>query len=205
MIRTALPLAFVLLAGCARSEQAQYTQFDNNASLTVNAPVADADDEEVAIGAWRLGLQDTQSVLEFGPGGAAPAFSVGCDGRRNLLLQRHGAAPPGDLPVMLITVGSETRRLAVVSTGGAIPMLRATLPASDTFRGVLIAATSPITVRVGDSEPLILPPSPTIGAYATQCASGEVRPPEAAGNSVAAAGEPGGNAVVANVPAGNAQ
>lgn len=205
MTRFALPLAFVLLAGCARSEQAQYTQFDNNASLSVNAPLADTDDDEVAIGAWRLGLQDTQSVLEFGPTGSAPAFSIGCDGRRNLLLQRHGAAPPGDLPVMLITVGSETRRLAVVSTGGAIPMLRATLPANDTFRGVLIGATSPIIVRVGDSERLVLPRSPTIGAYAAQCASGEVRAPETAGNGVVEVGEAGGNAAVVNGAAGNAQ
>jgi hypothetical protein len=149
-----------------------------------------------------MGLQDTQAVLEFGPAGSAPAFSIGCDGRRNLLLQRHGAAPPGDLPVMLITVGSETRRLAVVSTGGAIPMLRAALPANDTFRGVLIAAATPIIVRVGDSEPLVLPTSPTISAYAAQCATGEVRPPEAAGNSLAPAGD--GNAVTVNA-AGNAQ
>jgi hypothetical protein len=205
MTRFALPLAFVLLAGCARSEQAQYTQFDNNASLTVNAPLGASDDDEVAIGAWRTGLQDTQSVLEFGPAGAAPEFSIGCDGRRSLLLQRHGAAPPGDLPVMLITVGSETRRLAVVSTGGVIPMLRATLPANDTFRAVLIAATTPIIVRVGDSEPLVLPQSPTIGAYAAQCANGEVRAPEAAGNSAAAAGDGDGNVVAVNVVAGNAQ
>ncbi|HEV7661174.1 MAG TPA: hypothetical protein VGO55_15145 [Allosphingosinicella sp.] len=202
MTRFALPLAFVLLAGCARSEPAEYTQFDNNASLTVNAPAADAEDDEIAIGAWRMGLQDTQSVLEFGPTGSAPAFSIGCDARRNLLLQRHGAAPPGDLPVMMVQVGSETRRLAVVSTGGAIPMLRATLPANDPFRAVLVAAATPITVRVGDSEPLVLPTSPTISAYAAQCATGEVRPPEAAGNGVAPAGD--GNAVTVNV-AGNAQ
>jgi hypothetical protein len=204
MTRFALPLAFVLLAGCARSEQAQYTQFDNNASLTVNAPGADADDDEVAIGAWRLGLQDTQSVLEFGPTGSAPEFSIGCDARRNLLLQRHGAAPPGDLPQMMIQIGSETRRLAVVTTGGAIPMLRAALPANDPFRRVLIAAATPIIVRVGDAEPLVLPTSPTIAAYAAQCASGEVRPPEAAGNGVAPAGDADGNAVTVNV-AGNAQ
>ncbi|MEA3014451.1 MAG: hypothetical protein QOD42_2996 [Sphingomonadales bacterium] len=205
MTRFALPLFFVLLAGCARSEQAQYTQFDNNASLTVNASLVDTDDDEVAIGAWRMGLQDTQSVLEFGPAGAAPAFSIGCDGRRNLLLQRHGAAPPGDLPVMLITVGSETRRLAVVGTGGVIPMLRSTLPGNDTFRGVLIAAGTPITVRVGDSDPLVLPTSPTIGAYAAQCANGEVRAPEAAANGVAAAAAGDGDAVAVNVVAGNAQ
>jgi hypothetical protein len=205
MTRIALSLAFVLLAGCARSEPAQYTQFDNNASLTVNAPLVDPGDDELALGAWRTGLQDGQSVLEFGPAGGAPEFSIGCDSRRNLLLQRHGAAPAGDLPAMLAQVGSETRRLAVVGTGGAMPMLRATLPANDTFRGVLIAAASPIVVRIGDAVPLVLPPSPTIGAYASQCASGEVRPPEAAANGIAPAGGPGGNTIEVNVAAGNAQ
>jgi hypothetical protein len=204
MTRFALPLFFVLLAGCARSEPAEYTQFDNNASLTVNAPLIDTDDDELAIGAWRMSLQDGQSVLEFGPSGAVPAFSIACDSRRNLLLQRHGAAPAGDLPAMLVTVGSETRRLAVVGTGGALPMLRATLPANDPFRGVLIAAASPIEVRIGDSVPLSLPPGPLIGTYSAQCASGEARPAEAAANGVAPAGEPGGNAVEVNV-AGNAQ
>jgi len=203
MTRIALSLAFVLLAGCARSEPAEYTQFDNNAALTVNAPAVEVDDNELAIGAWRTSLQDGQSVLEFGPAGAAPAFSIGCDGRRNLLLQRHGAAPAGDLPAMLVTVGSETRRLAVIGTGGALPMLRATLPANDPFRAVLIAAASPIVVRIGDAVPLVLPPSPTIGAYAGQCANGEVRPPEAVANGIAPAGDPGGNVV--NVTSGNAQ
>jgi hypothetical protein len=205
MIRFALLLAFVLLAGCARSEEAQYTQFDNNASLTVNAPLAETDDDELAIGAWRTGLQDAQAVLEFGPAGGTPEFSMSCDGRRSLLLQRHGAAPPGDLPVMLITVGSETRRLAVVGTGGAIPMLRATLPANDQFRGVLIAAAAPIIVRVGDSAPLVLPPSRAIGVYAAQCASGEARPPEIGGNGVAPAADTDGNATVAANAAANAQ
>jgi hypothetical protein len=204
MTRFALPLAFVLLAGCARSEPAEYTQFDNNASLTVNAPLADADDDDLAIGAWRMSLQDGQSVLEFGPAGAVPAFSIGCDSRRNLLLQRHGAAPAGDLPAMLAQVGSENRRLAVVGTGGALPMLRATLPANDPFRGVLIAASTPIVVRIGDAVPLSLPPSPLIGTYSAQCASGEVRPAEAAANGAAPAADPGGNIVEVNV-AGNAQ
>ena len=53
--------------------------------------------------------------------GAPPLFSLRCDARRGLLLQRHGPAPAGDLPVMLVSVGSETRRLAVTSGGGADP------------------------------------------------------------------------------------
>jgi len=143
-------------------------------------------------------------VIEFGPGGAAPAYSISCDSRRNLLLQRHSAAPPGDLPQMLITVGSETRRLSLASTGGTAPMLRATLPANDPFRGVLVAAATPIIVRVGDAPPLALPPSPLIGAYALQCAEGATQPSEAQGNGVVAVEEGAGNAAAANGPVVNA-
>ena len=55
------------------------------------------------------------AALEFGPAGAPPLFSLRCDARRGVLLQRHGQAPAGDLPVMLVSVGSETRRLAVTA------------------------------------------------------------------------------------------
>lgn len=189
MIRFALPFAFILLAGCARSEPASYTQIDNEAAPALPAnSQAESDDDEPAIGTWHTGLQDDQAVLEFGPSGAQPLFSIGCDARRTLMLQRHGAVPAGDLPVMLVTVGSETRRLAIAAASGVTPMLRGTLPPNDPFRPVLAAASSPIIVRIGDSPPLVLPPSPAIGTYAAQCASGDTRPTTA----------PAGNAVEAN-------
>jgi hypothetical protein len=198
MIRTALPLAFILLAGCARSEEARYTQFDNNSALAANTQSADDDDEALAIGAWRTGLQSSQAVIEFGPAGAAPIYSISCDSRRNLVLQRHGAAPPGDLPQMLITVGSETQRLSLAGTGAPTPMMRATLPANSPFRGVLIGAAIPIIVRIGDSPPLALPPSPLIGTYAGQCAEGALQPVDAPGNGLVAVEEGAGNAATAN-------
>ena len=174
MIRHALPFALVLLAGCARSEEASFTPADNTSGQAVErVRTPDTDEEELTLGQWRAGLQEEQATLEFGPAGAPPLLSLRCDARRGTLFQRHGAAPAGDLPVMLITVGSETRRLALTSTGGAIPMLRATLTPTDTFRAVLSNAASPIIVRIGDSPPLVLPPSPLIGAYATGCANGE--------------------------------
>lgn len=202
MIRPALLSLAVLLAGCARSEEARYAQIEN-----VQLPAANAsdmgDDEDLTVGTWQTGLQDEQPVLEFGPVGAAARFSFGCDERRNLLLFWPGAAPGGDLPNMLMTVGSETRRLAVVSAEGATPMLRGMLPPNDPFVRVLTGARTRIVVRIGDAAPLVMPPSPEIATYAQRCASGEARgtATAAAGNSVEANGSVdvvGGNAATTN-------
>jgi hypothetical protein len=173
MIRTALPIAFVLLAGCARSEEANLLPADTNGSTRIAEQVRpERADEEPALGAWRDTIQDTQRALEFGPQGAPPLFSLACDARRGLLLQRHGIQPAGDLPVMLVSVGSETRRLAVTGGDGPIPMLRASLSPSDELATNLSRAAEPIAIRIGDSPPLILPPSQLIGTYIGQCASG---------------------------------
>jgi hypothetical protein len=198
MIRIALPFALVLLAGCARSEEASFSPVGNETGgPVVAAPVAEDEEDEIALGDWRAGLQGDQQILEFGPAGAAPSFSLGCDSRRNILMQRHGVGTAGDLPVMLVTVGSETKRLAVTNTGGTIPLLRATLPGSDPFRRVLADATLPIIVRIGDSPPLILPPSPMVGVYAAGCATGENQRGAPANASADAAAEPGNAAAPA--------
>jgi hypothetical protein len=171
MIRKSLPLLLLLLAACARSEEANLVPSDGNEAREVETVRPERDDEELALGEWRNSLQEEEAALEFGPRGAAPLLSLRCDARRGVLLQRHGTSPVGDLPVMLVTVGSETRRLAVTRGDGPIPMLRAALPASDQLLAILAGATSPIAIRIGDS-PLILPPSPMIGAYITRCATG---------------------------------
>lgn len=191
MIRSALPFALVLLlAGCARSEEANLLPADTNGSTRIAEQVRpERADEEPALGAWRDTVQDTQPALEFGPQGAAPLFSLACDERRGLILQRHGIQPAGDLPVMLVSVGSETRRLAVTGGDGPIPMLRATLSPSDQLADILARAAGPIAIRIGESPPLILPPSPLIGAYIGQCGNGAVATARsaAAGNTAAPA------------------
>ena len=202
MIRPFLLSSLVLLAGCARSEEARYAQLEN-----VQLPGANAmdleDDEDLTVGTWHSALQDEQPVLQFGPMGAPSRFSIGCDERRNLLLFWPGAAPGGELPNMLVTIGSETRRLAVVSAGGTTPMLRGTLPPNDPFVRVLNGADTRIIVRTGDAAPLIMPPSPDIGNALQRCARGEARSTAVvpAGNSVEANGSVdvvGGNATTTN-------
>jgi hypothetical protein len=171
MARRAILFGFILLAGCARSEEASVVA-DSNALQVERVRTPERDDEAVALGAWRDSLQDDNSALEFGPAGAPPLFSLRCVARRSIFLQRHGAASSGDLPIMLVSVGSETRRLAVTNAGGPIPMTRASLAPSDTLLAALASASSPITVRIGDSVPLVLPPDPLIGSFISRCESG---------------------------------
>jgi hypothetical protein len=188
MIRSALPIAFVLLAGCARSEEANLLPTDPGGNGRVAEQVRpERADEEPALGAWRDTIQDTQRALEFGPQGAPPLFSLACDERRGLVLQRHGIQPAGDLPVMTVSIDSETRRLAVTGGDGPIPMLRASLSPSDQLAANLSRAAGPITIRIGETPPLILPPSPLIGTYIGQCESGALAAPVAAANAAAPA------------------
>jgi len=193
MTRVAPVLALLLLAACARSEEASMGPADSNQAVQkVETVRPERNDEELALGEWRESLQEEQQALEFGPTGAPPLFSLRCDARRGILLQRHGLAPSGDLPVMLVSVGSETRRLAVTGSGGPNPMLRAALNASDQLLTILGRAATPIAIRIGDSPPLNLPPSPMIGTYIAECASGGASRgggADAAGNGAAPANE----------------
>ena len=173
MIRRVLPVLVVLAAGCARSEDASLLPSNGNeGARTVETVRPERDDEEPALGEWRATLQEEQRAIEFGPRGATPLFSLACDARRSLLLQRHGLEAAGDLPVMLVSIGSETRRLAVTGGDGPIPMLRASLNGSDTLVAAFSRTTTPIAIRIGDAAPLILPASPMIGAYIGECQSG---------------------------------
>jgi hypothetical protein len=188
MIRRALPVLILLLAGCARSEDASLAPSGGNESArTVEQVRPERDAEEPALGEWRATLQDERRAIEFGPRGASPLFSIACDARRGLTLQRHGLEPAGDLPVMLVSVGSETRRLAVTGGDGPIPMLRANLNGSDTLVAALSRTTTPIAIRIGDSEPLILPASPMIGIYIGECQSGTLPAARGGANANAAA------------------
>jgi hypothetical protein len=172
MARHAILLGLVLAAGCARSEDASVVASSNDLNAVEQVRTPEQDDEEIALGEWRDSLQDDNAALEFGTTGSAPLFSLRCDARRSVFLQRHGEAPAGDLPVMLISIGSETRRLAVNNVGGTVPMLRATLAPSDTLVRSLRGSTAPIIIRMGDTPPLVLPPNPSISTFLDRCERG---------------------------------
>ncbi len=183
MARHGILLALALLAGCARSEDASVVAANNELQAVEEVRAPEQDDEALALGEWRETLQEENAALEFGPTGAPPLFSLRCDVRRSVYLQRHGTSATGDLPMMLVSIGSETRRLAVTGIVGPPPMLRASLSASDELIDILGRATTPITVRIGDSEPLVLPPAPALAAFLSRCETGA---PAARGGAPAA-------------------
>ena len=193
MARPVPLLVLTLLAGCARSEDASVVAANNELQAVEQVRAPEQDDEELALGEWRETLQEDNPALEFGPAGATPLFSMRCDARRSVFLQRHGEAGAGDLPMMLVTVGSETRRLAVNNVGGAVPMLRASLAPSDTLIRTLGNASTPINVRIGDTPPLVLPPAEGVRTFLDRCETGPSRP--------SGGGEPAGNASAPAAPA----
>jgi hypothetical protein len=132
-------------------------------------------------------LQEQAAAIEFGPAGSPPVFSMRCDGRGGIVLQRHGNAPTGDLPTMLVTIGRDTRRLAVTALEGNVPMLRAALAAGDPLINGIARAVEPIVVRIGNTEPLVLPPGPTIAAFTARCSSTQTGPVESNASEAAAA------------------
>jgi hypothetical protein len=199
MARSALVIALIALAGCARSEDASLLADANDTMPAIERRAdPDAGAEEIAVGEWREATQDQLPALEFGAPGVAPQFSLRCDDRRGLMLQRHSNAPSGDTPTMLVTVGREARRLAVTAPGGTVPMLRASLPSGDPMIATIAGAAVPIEIRINDAPPLVLPPGPAIAIFVGRCTSTGTAPAAAETNTSAEA-EPANAAA----PAGN--
>jgi hypothetical protein len=201
MTRTLSLLALFLAAGCARSEEASLVPPDSKEGYNQVGKVGspEADDQEPAIGQWRASLQENVQALEFGPMGTEPLFSFLCTGNRSVLLQRHGGAPAGPLPPLEFNKGQLTERLPVSVGGGTIPMLRAEVPLESPLAQAVGGGNEPLLVRLGDSAPLVLPPSPLIADYLRSCATAR---PIAAGNTQA--GNSAGAAPAAAPAANNA-
>jgi hypothetical protein len=193
MIARAFPLAFVLLVGCARSEDASVAVDMNEVAPDIvrNSGA----DEEITSGAWRESTQGNSTALEFvGSDGASQLqFSLRCGERGGLILQRHGVGQAGGSPSLSVAVGRERREVPAALEEG---ILRASLTGGDSLIAALGSAATPIGVRAVGVAPLLLPPGPSLNAFVGRCAvigtSGS-----SAGNAVAANSvEPAANAAV---------
>jgi hypothetical protein len=165
--------AILALAACAKTEEASLVppQEDGGYNMVdpVKAPLAD--EGELALGEWASSMQEEQPALTFGPPQTEPLFSMRCDGREGLLLQRHGVIVGPGMNMMLVELGGETGRLAVNPVEGPLPLLRAAVPPNNSLIGNLATAQDRITVRIGNGEPLVMPPSPLLGEFIRSCAT----------------------------------
>lgn len=187
--------SLILLAACARTEDASVRPAESNDSYSGVEQVRDqaGDDREPALGEWRRALQEERPALEFGPAGTAPLITIVCGERGGLVLQRPGAAAAGTSPTLSVTVGGQGRQLPVTTASGAAPMQRATLAPGDMLIQQLASATAPIALRFGDGTQLLLPQSALIGQFAQGCSTGFPRNADAAaadGNDQASAAQP---------------
>lgn len=186
MIRLAPALSLLLLAACARSEDASMVQPDSNLGYNrvdrVRSP--EADDREPAIGQWRASIQSDRPALEFGPLGTEPLFSLLCTEGGAVLLQRHGGVPAGALPGMQVTIGGVDQQLPVTAAGGTIPMLRGQVGAGTPLMQALGTAAQPIMIRLADGTPLVMPPSPLVSDYVRGCSRLGAGGPAPIGNSI---------------------
>ncbi|HEX8643207.1 MAG TPA: hypothetical protein VF702_04760 [Allosphingosinicella sp.] len=182
-------LTLVLLAACARSEDASVGAEETNGGGVEQVRSTGGDDQEPALGDWRMALQGERPSLEFGPQGATPVITMVCGDRGGLILQRNGALAPGSSPTLSISVSGQGRQLPVSPGTGPTPTQYASIAPGDTLIQQMAAAQAPIALRFGGDTPLILPRSPLIGQFAQTCAGG--------GESVAGATETNGAAAAA--------
>jgi hypothetical protein len=198
-----LILPVILLAACARTEDASVRPAESNESYSAVEKVRQqsGDEREATLGEWRRGFQAEQPALEFGPAGTTPLMTLICGERGGLLIQRPGAPAPGAAPMLSVTVGGQGRQLAMTPVAGPTPMQRAAIAPGDTLIQQLGAASAPIAIRFGDGTQLVLPQSPLIGQFAQGCATGFTR--DAAGGTGRADGNAQAAAAAAQPAAGN--
>lgn len=174
-----LPLIMLAaLAACADSEAPDAVPANDNGGYNVaeevRAPLRD--ETQPTIGQWIEAMQEERPALVFGPPNTEPLFSLRCDDRDGLLLNRHGIVEAGSV-MMTVAIGSASRQLAVTPVSGPLPMLRAAVPAQDQLM-VELGKSPAFRVMVGDNPELALPASPLVGQFVAGCANPDAPPAE---------------------------
>ena len=178
MPRLATLSALLVLAACAESEPPDVSPAEDGGAYNMIDPVTAevAENAGPAIGEWTRTMQEERPALAFGPAGAEPLFSMRCDDREGILLNRHGVVEAGTTGMMTLVLGANPHRLAVNPVEGPLPMLRAAVPANDPLIAALRAHRGPLELVGGDGPSLVLPPRPAVEEILGECASGDVSP-----------------------------
>lgn len=171
-MRTLMLIAALALTACARSEPVD-EDFGEDVEVPANALAESLAETEEATrsGNWLPGAEGAAQSIAFQAPDGEVLFSMRCDERGGLILQRPGLITRGNLALMQLRTGDVVRRLAVTTSAGASPQVRASVPYNDQLIGALMTFDEPLEVRVEGLETVVLPPSPAVGALVRTCQS----------------------------------
>jgi hypothetical protein len=176
-IATVLGCLFLTVA-CAEATEPDPTPAQDGGPYNKLDPVADplaptkSGEAEGASGRWSSGTVEGKPALVFEQAGSGAAFSISCDDRGGLVLQRRGVLATGGLRMMDVTFAGETRRFAVNELETQQPVLQAIIPYNHELISKLKTVQAPLVVSAGDAGSLTLPASPEIGRLVRNCAQG---------------------------------
>lgn len=173
MSRFLILAPILALAACAESRPPDPTPTEDGGAYNMVDPVTvDVGPEPAPVeGQWTSRTVAGRPALLFGPVNSEALFTMRCGEGDGLVLTRSGVVPVGGLAMMVVAVDGANARYAVrADEESALPMLVARVPAADNFLAALRGDPGEMRVRIGDAEPLVLPPDPRIGELVRSCA-----------------------------------
>ena len=167
---TRLPLLFLtaaLVTACAQTEPADSNAGDDLQQIA--QPTIDSAEDPTSPGNWEAGAQgEAQSVAFRNPDGET-IFTIRCDLRGGLVVQRPGLIARGNLALMQLRTADVVRRLAVNAATGEQPQVEARVPYNDEVIASLMRFDEPLEVRYEGLETLVLPPNPLVADLVRTC------------------------------------
>lgn len=193
--RLLIPL--LLLGACARTEPAETTHSDEVESAVPSPTAVAPAEEQTRPGDWEASAQGGSQAVTFRGTEGEALFTIGCDERGGLVVQRPGLVTRGNLALLQLRTGDTVRRLAATTGSGSAnePQVQATVPYNDQLISALMRFDQPLEVRFEGLETLILPPNPLVSDLVRTCQRSTnvpvaAQPGEPAANAAAPAPAP---------------